>query len=228
MYFAANPNNPNSTETGPIAVADGQVEFTDSFKYLGSVITDDLEDSKDIDIRIKTATQAMGALNKYFKCKQVPLEAKRNIYLAIPMNLVLWGVESWGLPEDSLRKLRVFHHRSIQKILNINMYEVEEKKITNKQIQEQIDIAEIDDLIAKRQLNWLGKIARMDENKLPLNVIMLVSRTKTTPLSQDHRPKFTCKSPPESRSRTVPKRNSCRIMGASERPLPMDRKMCQN
>eukprot|EP00978_Attheya_sp_CCMP212_P042475 scaffold259533_cov35-Attheya_sp.AAC.1 len=36
MYFAANPNNPKSTETGPIAVTDGQVEFTDSFKYLGS------------------------------------------------------------------------------------------------------------------------------------------------------------------------------------------------
>jgi hypothetical protein len=51
------------------------------------------------------------------------------------------------------------------------MYEVEEKKITNKQIREQIDIAEIDDLIAKRQLNWLGKIARMDENKLPLKML---------------------------------------------------------
>jgi hypothetical protein len=77
MYFAADPNNPNSSKrTGPIIVEDGQVEFTDSFKYLGSVITKDLEDSKDIDIRITTAMQAMGTLNKYFKCKQVPLEAK--------------------------------------------------------------------------------------------------------------------------------------------------------
>eukprot|EP00978_Attheya_sp_CCMP212_P007080 scaffold16510_cov49-Attheya_sp.AAC.1 len=47
MYFAADPNNPNSTKTGPITVEDGQVEFADSFKYLGSVITEDIEDSKE-------------------------------------------------------------------------------------------------------------------------------------------------------------------------------------
>eukprot|EP00978_Attheya_sp_CCMP212_P038711 scaffold194629_cov35-Attheya_sp.AAC.1 len=96
MYFAADLNNPNSSETGPITVVeDGQVEFTESFNYLGSIITDDLEYSKDIDIRITIATQAMGALNNYFKCKQAPLEAKRNIYLVIPINLALWGVKSW-------------------------------------------------------------------------------------------------------------------------------------
>ena len=95
MYFTADPNKSNSFETGPITVEDGQVEFTESFNYLGSIITDDLEDSKDIDIRITIATQAMGALNNYFKCKQVPLEAKRNIYLVIPINLTLWVIKSW-------------------------------------------------------------------------------------------------------------------------------------
>jgi hypothetical protein len=70
------------------------------------------------------------------------------------------------------------------------MYEVEEKKITNKQIRKQIDIAEIDDIIAKRQLNWLGKIARMDENKLPLKMLSCCSPEPRL----HHHPKITIRN----------------------------------
>eukprot|EP00978_Attheya_sp_CCMP212_P029061 scaffold102133_cov61-Attheya_sp.AAC.1 len=73
----------------------------------------------------------MGALRDYFKCKkQVSLKARRMIYLAIPINLVLWGVESWAFTEKSMKKLSVFHMRSIQTILQTNMSEVQEKWIT--------------------------------------------------------------------------------------------------
>ena len=96
---------------------------------------------------------------------------KRLIYLAIPINLCLWGVEAWALSEKDLRKLRVFHTRSIRSILKISIYEVKDNRIHNSDILNRINLPAMDNIIAKRQLRWIGKMARMDEERLPLKML---------------------------------------------------------
>eukprot|EP00978_Attheya_sp_CCMP212_P037242 scaffold174172_cov56-Attheya_sp.AAC.1 len=128
MYFPAFSETYQDKNTENITVGDGFVSFTKTLKYLGSLITSELNDAVDVEARIAQANKAMGALRDNFKCKQVSLKAKRMIYLAIPINLVLWGVESWALTETSMKKLSVFHTRSIRTILQINMTEVQEKR----------------------------------------------------------------------------------------------------
>ncbi|EJK51436.1 hypothetical protein THAOC_29389, partial [Thalassiosira oceanica] len=58
-------------QTQPIAVKDGFVTFTMHFKYLGSFISYNLRDDFDIDLRIKRAGQAMGALKHFFNNEHV-------------------------------------------------------------------------------------------------------------------------------------------------------------
>jgi hypothetical protein len=171
MYFPAFNEKYQDENTENISVGDGFVSFTKEFKYLGSLITSELDDAVDVDARIAQANKAMGALRDYFKCKQVSLKAKRMIYLAIPINLVLWGVESWALTEVSMKKLSVFHTRSIRTILQINMTEVQEKRIRNEKILEMINLPTMDRLVAKRQLRWLGNVSRMTENRLPTKML---------------------------------------------------------
>jgi hypothetical protein len=171
MYFPTFDNKYSLADTTQFDVGEGFVHFTMQFRYLGSTITSLLNDSIDIDARISQASKAMGALRKYFRCKQVSLTAKRLIYLAIPINLVLWGAESWAISEKSMEKLSVFHTRSIRAILGINIYQVQEHHITNESILERINLPNMENLVAKRQLRWLGKIARMDEKRLPLKML---------------------------------------------------------
>ena len=65
-------------------------------------------------------------------------------------------------------RLEAFHHKSIRKILGINMHQVKEERIKNETIREKfLGIRPIADFIAERQLRWIGKLARMDENRLP-------------------------------------------------------------
>jgi hypothetical protein len=45
----------------------------------------------------------------------------------------------------------------------INMCQVQEDHITNEYIQEKIHLPKIEKLVAKEQLRWVGKLARMDE-----------------------------------------------------------------
>jgi exonuclease III len=159
--------------TSPIAVKHGYVNFTSNFKYLGSIISNDLKDDLEIDSRIKKASAQVGALKNFFKNKHVSLKAKFQIFQAIPINTVLWGCESWAMSEIISRKLQVFYHKSIRKILNINMFEVEQDRITNQDLRKRFCNAPcLLDIISKRQLNWIGKVARMDPyTRLPRKLL---------------------------------------------------------
>jgi hypothetical protein len=132
----ATPSNfdPNYILPAPFNVADGFISFSDSFLYLGSIITPDLRDDMDVKSRIKKATAQVGALRSFFRHPHIDLETKMAVYTATALNTVLWGCESWTLTDSIKRSLQVFHHRSLRTILNINMFEVEEQRITNAEI----------------------------------------------------------------------------------------------
>jgi len=54
-------------ETANFCVADGYVSFTQTFRYLGSLINYSLRDDDDITARIASATAAMGALKDVWR-----------------------------------------------------------------------------------------------------------------------------------------------------------------
>jgi hypothetical protein len=92
--------------------------------------------------------------------------------MALPISTLLWGSESWTLTEDNIRKLRAFQTKTIRSILNINMHEVQEHRITNESLRQQFcNIPDILQIILKRQLNWIGSIAKMDFTRLPRKLI---------------------------------------------------------
>ena len=66
----------------------------------------------------------MGALAKFWTYASVDNHSKYLIFLAIPINLLLY----WT---SFLKKLEVFLHHSIQRILGISMTEVKYQHITN-------------------------------------------------------------------------------------------------
>ena len=171
VLFPAFESEYEDKDTSIFEVNDGFVQFTKQFKYLGSIISFNLNDSIDIDARISQASKAMGALRNFFKCDKVSLYAKRLIYLAIPVNLCLWGAESWALTEASLRKLKVFHTRSIRSILKITIYDVKELHIKNDDILSMFNLPPMENMVAKRQLRWAGKMVRMDESRLPIKML---------------------------------------------------------
>jgi hypothetical protein len=88
--------------------------FTNSTKYLGSIVTSCLRDSADITARTSKAYGTIGALKQFFIGREVPLDIKLMLYLAIPLNTVTWGCESWALLDADKKANGVFHHRSIR------------------------------------------------------------------------------------------------------------------
>ena len=148
-------------ETQQFDVADGYVTFCRTFKYLGSRISYNLRDDADIEARLAMANQSMGALKEVWRNPHLDTYSKYLLFRAIPMNLLLWGCENWSLRQDLLRRLEVFLHRSIRRILHISITQVQEERIRNDKIRRLFyEIPCVTNMIAARQLGFLGKVVR--------------------------------------------------------------------
>jgi hypothetical protein len=103
-----------------------KIHFVNKFKYLGSLITPLLNEDLEVETRIKKAKSLMGAAKHFFDNKDVDKKIKSQIYVAGPLNALLWGCESWNLTKSNLCKLTVFHHGAIRRILGIKWSQVRE------------------------------------------------------------------------------------------------------
>jgi hypothetical protein len=62
-----------------------------NFKYLGSIITPLLNEDAEIEARIKKAKAIMGIARTFFDNKDINKRIKAQIYVAGPLNALLWG-----------------------------------------------------------------------------------------------------------------------------------------
>ena len=91
--------------------------------------------------------------------------------MAIPLNLLLWGCESWALTKD-LIKIRSFLYEMSTKNLGIKWFEVVDNKISNKTVCTSFNnIRKVESLIAKGRLLFVGIIIRITCNKIPARLI---------------------------------------------------------
>jgi len=151
----------NLNETAKFTVINGFVSFTFTFRYLGSLINYSLRDDNHITARISSTTAAMGALKETWHNPHLGIYNKYLLLRAIPMNLLLWGAETWSLRKSPLDQLEVFLHRSIQRILQISMTKVQEDRIRNENIRKMFySIPCVRNMIAARQADFIGKMIR--------------------------------------------------------------------
>ena len=79
---------------------------------------------------------------------------------------MLWGAESWSLHSQDLTLLSSFHHKSLRKILNINMWDIENYHISNLDVCSFFRINNLHDIVSARQLRWLGLLSRRHHSYL--------------------------------------------------------------
>ena len=74
-----------------------------------------------VDRRVTQVSKAFGALRKpIFLDKNLSLNAKRKLYNACVLSVLLYGTECWIPLRKHERKLHTFHHRCVRTILGIS------------------------------------------------------------------------------------------------------------
>ena len=148
------------------------VHVAESAKYLGSVVHRDGSDRPDVLARIKSAKGAFGCLRKcLFSRKDVTYEGKRKVYEGLVLAILLYSSECWCLRESELQELHSFHQDCVRTMCRISMWHVERYSITNQELLDRLGLQTIDTYLARRQLQWLGHVWRMDWTRLPRKLL---------------------------------------------------------
>ena len=154
---------------------DGEyISFTSKFCYLGTIISSNLSDDADISRRIQQASKAFGSLSAGVFCNQKYLSAKirRRLFMAIVINLLLWGCETWALTKQQHQRLESCFNKWIRAMTGTRWKEIRENRISNKFLREKLDnIDSFEEIYATRCFNWLEKLADMpatiSDSRLP-------------------------------------------------------------
>ena len=111
-------NNTSGINT-EIKVNGQKLETATSFKYLGSVITD--EGSKpEILSTIAQTTAALTKLKPVWIDKSISLSAKMRLMRSLVASIFLYACESWALTAELQRKIQAMEMRCYRKILHIS------------------------------------------------------------------------------------------------------------
>ena len=109
----------NNTSGKKIKVKGQKLETVTSFKYLGSVITD--EGSKpEILSRIAQTTAALARLKPVWTDKCISISSKIRLMRSLVKSIFLYACESWTLTAELQRKIQAMEMRCYRKILHIS------------------------------------------------------------------------------------------------------------
>jgi hypothetical protein len=114
----------------------------------------------DIDARITAATKAWNAMRSVLLDKHTHIDICRKLYMVIPVNILLWGCDSWALLSSHFKKLAAFHNRCAPRISGITLWHCQHYHIAMQDVFEKcVKMLPIDKIVAIRQLRLLQNVA---------------------------------------------------------------------
>ena len=143
-----------------IRIGGQKLETVQSFKYLGSVVTD--EGSKqEILSRIAQTIGALSKLKTIWKDKNIALSCKIRLMHSLVISIFLYACETWTLTAELERKIQAIEMRCFRRLLGISYRD----HVTNEEVRNRIRhaIGPYEDLLTtvrKRKLRWYGHITR--------------------------------------------------------------------
>ncbi|KAJ3582234.1 hypothetical protein NHX12_015722 [Muraenolepis orangiensis] len=151
--------------TPPAFTAAGeQLSVVPSFRYLGSILSEDNTIDNEVQNRIKQASAAFGRLRRrVFQNKNLHLRTKVCVYQAICITTLLYSCEAWVTYSRHIRALEQFHIRCLQRILGITWRD----RVPHSEVLSKTNCRSIEATITQHQLRWLGHVVRMPSNRLP-------------------------------------------------------------
>lgn len=170
LYVPPADQSYHDADTSPFEADGGYITFCKEFKYLGSLITWDLNDSVDVRKRIDKASSAFGALRTcIFGNKAISLAAKWTTYMVLVVPILLYGSDAWTLRVSDIYELRLFHRRCVRAMHGVK---IRLRRSTRALLQAFGPRGcSMDHLVESRFMRWIGHVSRMDHDRLPRQLL---------------------------------------------------------
>lgn len=151
-----------------ISIGDCTLDVVEDFTYLGSTISSNLSLDTELNRRIGKASTAMARLTKrVWENTMLTIKTKTQVYQACVLSTLLYGSESWTPYTRQERRLNAFHLRCLRRILGITWQD----RIPNTEVLARAGTVSMYALLTKRRLRWLGHVTRMQDGRLPKDIL---------------------------------------------------------
>ena len=112
------------------------------------------------------------------------------VYKACVLGTLLYGSETWTMHSRHERKLNTFHMRNLRRILSVTWQD----RVTNAEVLSRAGVESMYTLLRQRRLRWLGHVRRMEDGRIPKDILYGELRSGLRRLGRPHlRYKDVCK-----------------------------------
>ena len=150
----------NNTLSTRIKVNGQELEAVTSFKYLGSVTTDEGSEPEILS-RIAQTKAVLTRLKPVWNDRSIFLRCKIQQMRSLVTSIFLYACESWTLTAELKRRIQAMEIRCYRKVLRISYKD----HVTNEKVRAKIQqsIGPHEDLLTivkRRKLQWYGHVSR--------------------------------------------------------------------
>ena len=169
------------SHTPSICIGDYTLEVVEEFTYLGATVSSNLSLDSELNRRISKAAASMTRLPKrVWKNAMLTTNTKMRVYQACVTSILLYGSESWTPYTRQEHRLNTFHLRCLRKILGITWQDC----VPNKDVLERAGMPSMFALLTQRRLRWLGHVRRMEDGRIPKDLLYGELTTGTRPIGR--------------------------------------------
>jgi hypothetical protein len=140
-------------------------EKVPTFKYLGSLISEQNDNTLEIKERIAAGNRAYFSTIHLLKSKSLSRKHKKIIYKTVIRPVVMYGCETWVLTIRSKDVLNTWERKILRKIYGPVQENGGWRVRTNQELYELYEDPCITNEVKSARLRWLGHVERMPENR---------------------------------------------------------------
>ena len=151
-----------------ISINGAVLQSVDKFCYLGSTVDNTNSLKSELDIRTGKAATTFGQLRPraWSNCN-LSIRVKIQVYMTCVVSVLLYGCETWTTYRYQERRLNAFHMRCLCSILGLSWKD----RVPNTSILQTTGSYDLITTIRHRRLRWAGHVCRMEDNRLPKQVL---------------------------------------------------------
>ena len=154
---------PREAYSPHISIDGTNLNAVEHLSYLGSVIPNDATVNKDLDNRSSKASSSFGRMSKrVLQSHSLRLSAKIQVYRAVVVPTLLYGVEIWVLYRKQIRLLERFHQRCLRSILGIKWQD----NVSNEKVVKRASLPSTESILLQVQLRLAGHVTRMEDVRM--------------------------------------------------------------
>jgi hypothetical protein len=133
-----------------------------SFKYLGSIVSENNDITKEVAARIQAGNRTYYGLESLLSSRSLSREIKRRLCTSLIRPVVLYGSETWVLRKSDENKFLILERKILRKIFGPIKNDItgDWRRRKNIELQYIFNENNIAETIKKRRLRWAGHAMR--------------------------------------------------------------------